>query len=91
MKFGVYAIRDARSGFLSPSLEVSDAVARRNFEHAVLATPDSLFYSHPEDYSFWKVGQFDSDTGALDGFVPPECLDMASDVFHRLKGAEDHA
>lgn len=86
MKFGVYSIRDSRTGFLAPTVEVSDSVASRNFEHAVLHSGDSLFFSHPEDYHLYKLGEMDSETGAIDSLVPPVLLLSASSVINRLGG-----
>lgn len=84
MKCYVYSVRDARTGFLTPTVEVSDQVARRNFEHAIASGP-SLFTSHPEDYSLWCIGSFDTDTGELSP-VTPGVLLQATDVLNRLGG-----
>lgn len=92
MIFGVYSIRDMKSGFLAPSVEVNDAVAQRNFEHAVLNSEQSLFFSHPEDYVLMKIGEMDSDKGVLFPLVPIEEVITASQVFGsaltaRMKGS----
>lgn len=89
MKFGVYSIRDSRTGFLAPTVEVSDSVAARNFEHAILRSGDSLFTTHPEDYHLYKLGEMDSETGALDGLVPPSLLLSARSIFDRLGGVQN--
>lgn len=65
MIYGVYAIRDLKTGFLTPTVDVNDQSAMRNFEHAVVSHPDSLFFSHPEDYTLFKLGEYDSDLGKL--------------------------
>uniref|UniRef100_A0AAU8AW51 Nonstructural protein n=1 Tax=Dulem virus 134 TaxID=3145611 RepID=A0AAU8AW51_9VIRU len=79
MKFGVYSIRDVKVGFLNPTFEMSDAVSRRNFSHAVLNNTDSLFFSHPEDYSLYKIGTFDTETGKLLPLdVPLQLVDAIS-------------
>lgn len=64
MKFGVYSIRDAKTGFLSPAFEVNDQVAMRNFVHAV-SNSDSVLFSHARDFDLYKIGTFDSDTGRI--------------------------
>lgn len=64
MKFNVYSIRDSKTGFLSPTFEVNDAVAMRNFEHAVVNS-DSVLFSHARDFDLYKIGTFDSDTGKI--------------------------
>lgn len=65
MIYSIYSIRDLKTGFLQPTLDINDASAIRNFEHAVLHHEDSLFFSHPEDYSLFYLGSFDSETGEI--------------------------
>lgn len=64
MKFNVYAIRDVKTGFMSPTFEINDAVAMRNFEHAV-QNSDSILFSHCKDFDLYKIGTYDSETGKL--------------------------
>lgn len=64
MKFNVYSIRDSKTGFLSPTFEINDVVAMRNFEHAVVNS-DSVLFTHARDFDLFKIGTFDSDTGRL--------------------------
>lgn len=84
MKCYVYSVRDVRTGFLTPTVEVSDQVAKRNFEHAIASGP-SLFTSHPEDYSLWCIGAFDTDSGEISSVIPG-CLMQATDVLNRRGG-----
>lgn len=91
MIFGIYSIRDMKSGFLAPTCEVNDAVAQRNFEHAVLNSEQSLFFSHPEDYALFKIGEMDAEHGVISPVVPIQEILTASQVFgsalsQRLKG-----
>lgn len=65
MKYSVYAIRDDRTeSFLTPTCDLNDRTAARNFEHAV-RQPNTLFYSHPQDYMLYCIGEYDERTGAL--------------------------
>lgn len=64
MKYGIYSIRDMKTGFLPPTVDVNALSAMRNFEHACYNS-DSLFFSHPEDYSLFALGTFDTDTGRI--------------------------
>lgn len=81
MKFGVFSIRDFKTGFLAPTCEVNESVAVRNFEHAVLQSEQTLFFSHPEDYALFRIGHYDSDTGDL---IPCAHIELitASQVFN---------
>lgn len=62
MKFGLYCIKDAKTGFMTPVVEQNDAAALRNFSHAVNQL-DSLMRYCPNDFSFFKVADFDIDAG----------------------------
>lgn len=64
MKYGIYAIRDLKTGFLTPTIDQNNASAMRNFEHACMNI-DSLFYSHPDDYSLFYLGDYDTDRGEI--------------------------
>ena len=64
MKYPMYAICDAKTGYMPPTIDYNDASAVRNFEHAVKAS-DSLMGSHPSDYSLRRVGEYDTDTGVI--------------------------
>ena len=79
MKYPVYAIRDAKVGFMTPTVDVNDASAARNFEHAVMNSA-SLMNSHPGDYALYKIGEFDSDSGELTSQLPENIIDAAGVV-----------
>ena len=64
MKFGVYAVRDVKIGFQSISVQPNDAVAVRGFESTVINS-DSVLFTHAEDFSLFKLGEFDADSGRL--------------------------
>lgn len=68
-KFGVYSIRDAYTGFLTPTFEITDAVAKRNFAFAI-QKKDNLLYTNAKDYDLVRIGEFDSDTGELIPTLP---------------------
>lgn len=69
MKFGVYSVRDIKSGFSQLTLELSDEVAVRNFGHAVRMS-DGILNSCASDFSLYHVADFDSDKGMLIPLVP---------------------
>lgn len=78
MTFGVYAIRDVKTGFMSPHVEESDPVAIRNFEHAVQSS-DGILMSHAADFSFYRLGSFDSATGLITADTMPTLIMEAID------------
>lgn len=64
MKLNCYVIRDQRTSFMTPTFDYNDQSAIRNFEHAVLQK-ESLFNSHAEDYSIYRIGEYDNNTGVI--------------------------
>jgi hypothetical protein len=64
MIYNIYAMRDELTGFLPPTYDINDAVAMRNFRVAILRSSDSIHYM-PSDYSLYRLGLYDSDTGRL--------------------------
>lgn len=78
MKFGLYSIKDAKTGFMTPVLEQGDVAALRNFSVAV-NQPDSLMRHYPNDFSLFKVANFDTDDG-IDPVLQPILIADASEV-----------
>lgn len=70
---GIYAIKDAKSTFMPCTVDVNDATAVRNFEHAV-RQPDSILASHPNDFALFKVGEYDNESGVISPVFPPMLL-----------------
>lgn len=73
MKYPIYAIRDVKSTFTAPTIDFCDATAMRNFCHAIKNSSD-VMHSHPQDFSLWKVGEFDNETGAVSSVFPLELI-----------------
>ena len=64
MIYGMYCVRDFKTGFMSPTVDMNDLSAKRNFEHACMHQ-ESLFFSHPGDYALYKIADFNTDTGEI--------------------------
>lgn len=78
MIYGLYSIKDAKTSYMPVTLDVNNASAVRNFEHAV-RQPDSLLRSHPNDYALYHVGDFDTDNGNVISIFPPvQLIDAAA-------------
>ena len=78
MKFGLYCIKDAKTGFMTPVVEQNDAAALRNFSHAVNQS-ESIMYDSPNDFTLFKVADFDTDAGII-GIPSPTLVADASEV-----------
>lgn len=79
MIFSVYAIRDVKTGFLTPTFEVNDQVAVRNFSHAVMSG-NTILDTFSKDYALYRIGRYDADRGLLLPEELPRLLLEASDV-----------
>lgn len=78
MMLGLYSIKDAKTGFMTPVIEQGDAAALRNFSHAV-NQPDSIMHDCPNDFSLFKVANFDTDKG-VEPVTSPILIADASEV-----------
>lgn len=67
MKFYFYSMRDHKVGFMSPTLDINDATAYRNFAKAVSA-PDGIIGFAPQDFDLFCIGEFDSETGYITAY-----------------------
>lgn len=89
MVLGVYAIHDAKVGFLTPTVEQNERVAIRNFCHAVVNS-QSILSSFAKDFALYRIGTYDNDTGAIVSDPLPVHVYEAVDAFADLRG-DDHA
>lgn len=78
MKLGVYSIKDSKTGFMTPVIEQNDAAALRNFAHAVNQS-DSIMHDCPNDFSLFKVCNYDTDKG-VEPIDSPILIADASEV-----------
>lgn len=60
----MYAMRDRLTGYMSPTVEQNDAVAVRNFRHA-LVTTNSILRSSPADFDLCYIADYDSENGMV--------------------------
>lgn len=69
MIYGLYAMRDVKTGFMTPVVEVNDDAAVRNFTHTIRQS-EGILYTFNQDFSLYRIGDFDSDTGRVAPLVP---------------------
>lgn len=78
MTYKLYSVRDKKSGFWAPRIEINEAVAVRNFSQMVNAG-DTVINFSPNDFDLYCVGSFDDQKGLLESQVP-EFVYSASDL-----------
>lgn len=82
MIYGIYAIKDAKTSFMPCNVDYNDASAIRNFEHAVMAS-DSLMRSHPADYTLYRLGTYNTETGFIVSKAHPQQIADAASVVRK--------
>lgn len=82
MKYNVYCVRDELVGFMTPTIDQSDAIAVRNFLMACdsVRRDSSLMAWKPSDYSLYRVAVFDSDSGSITPVSPIERVCSGGDL-----------
>lgn len=73
----LYAIKDVKSGFSDPCVQVNDAVAGRGFERSVPHMADDLGVP-VSDLQLWRIGAYDVDSGQLIPENPVLLIDGAN-------------
>lgn len=81
MLFSLYCIRDKYTGFMSPTVDMNDDSARRNFAYAINNNPGVMNFA-PSDYDFYRVATFDSKTGDVRPVQPIEFICNGNEVFN---------
>lgn len=79
MTFGIYAIQDLKSTFMTPTIDQNDATAKRNFEHAIMVG-NNVFFTHPQDFRLMKLGEYDNENGRITRYNIPELVCDGKDV-----------
>lgn len=66
MKYGIYCVRDVKTGYLSPILDTNDETAKRNFMTQVKnAEINPTMFFNKSDFSLYKLAEFDTVDGSI--------------------------
>ncbi|UPW41125.1 nonstructural protein [Sigmofec virus UA08Rod_5448] len=80
MTYGLFAMRDARTGFTSVTVDQNDASAVRNFFFAVQHS-DTVMTAFAREFSLYRLADFDSDSGVITPLSPIVFLANGDDAF----------
>lgn len=70
MIYPVYALRDQAAGaFLAPTLNSSDAAAKRDLAMAVNQQPGAMSFQ-PKDFDLYEIGSYDTENAVLTPLNP---------------------
>lgn len=84
MIYGVYSIRDVKTGFMSPAVDVNDDAAARNFYHSI-SVSEGILFTCSSDFDLYKIATFDTYHGELFALNPPVLIAQGSDAFRIMK------
>ena len=82
MEYTIYCVRDEKmdmSRYGAIICQENDAAAMRSFAHECMKV-DSLWHSHPSDYSLWKLGVYDMSTGEILSCAPEKVCEATDFV-----------
>lgn len=71
MVYPIFVIKDSKVGFMNPAVDQNDFTAIRNLRVA-MSDDHSIIKLHASDFSLYKIGTFDSESGIIDAFPSPE-------------------
>lgn len=74
----LYALRDVKVGFLTPTVADSDAIATRQLQNAMRAGTGTLLDTHPEDFALYYIGTYDTASGAITPVLPELVVEAVS-------------
>lgn len=69
MIVNVYAVKDDKHEYWTPSFEANDETAYRNFAHTIL-TSKSVMTTFKKDFSLYKIGTYDTSNGLINSCIP---------------------
>lgn len=86
MKYGLYAIYDSAAAiFTSPTSDISDASAARNFRK-MCSDAGSMPNFEPSDFALYRLADYDVETGAITPLAPVVCVVRGADVLRGDNG-----
>ena len=87
MRKSLYCVFDRKAdAYMEPFNSANDALALRAFAAAV-SDKGHAFYLHAEDFTLWRIGEFDHETGTVAGTIP-EQIESAFQVKRRIETRE---
>ena len=78
----LFSVQDLKVGFGHPHLATNIGEAVRNFQQAINADKNGMYYKHSSDFVLMEIGTFDSETGAVTPLIPPRVVSTATDLLN---------
>lgn len=65
MKMSIYSLKDRKGSFANPYIMQNTEQAIRDVKTAVNENKGNILNKYPEDFELYKIGEFDTETGAI--------------------------
>ena len=80
MKQPIFALKDTKSFFQPPFVDVNEALAVRHVKNALDSANE--FSKNPADFELWKLGEYDNETGIITSKLEHvvNCSSLVKDV-----------
>lgn len=76
MKFTIYTLRDSKAALWGPIwIAANDDTARRIIND-ILVQGESDIARHPNDFSLWKIGEYNQELGKIEPLHHEECIEQ---------------
>lgn len=79
MIYPVFSIRDVKTAFMAPMVEINDRAAIRNFSRIINSETGLINYS-PSDFDLYLIGHFDDQSGKLESIDPVQFIVAGRDL-----------
>lgn len=73
MIYEMYSMKDELSGYMYPIPFMKEEIAKRYLKEQV--ENNITLKTSPEDFSLWKIGTFDSETGIFENLKEHELIE----------------
>lgn len=87
MIYNLYSIKDELSEFAAPFTITDDNQAKR-FWRSEIVYKRQIMMDNPEDYSLYKVGKFETETGIVT-YTAPEKIESAKSFVRKKEEKEN--
>jgi hypothetical protein len=85
----IFSVYDEKlEEFMTPTFFLTSGQAMRSFEDLVLGDSECIFAKHPEDFTLYLIGEFNSTSGQLESYSIPTVLCSAKDIVKLKDKAE---
>lgn len=80
MEYGLFSIYDKKlCAYMQPYFSANTATALRAFSDACKDT-ETMLAQHPEDFQLCKIGDYDDQTGNIEGHPVISIMEASSDA-----------